>query len=304
MQKTKIEVLLDKMQLVLEEAGANLDEMEQRLLAKYSRQLTEMLEGQHSTKEVAAGPAQQSHSEPPKAKPSASREESASTKQSAPPSSQEEAPPAAKSSPETNQEDQPQAKPKVNPLDEEEPEADKEVENTMNFSFVEDEKETETAPQPSTGEETGNDKGDYHEEIYRNLEEIKRKRSANKDLVGDDEDSDEEEEGEAPMPEKDTEPSVNDRFRHEESDLVNHLKATPIKNLQREIDLNDKFWFINELFDGDATTFNNLLKELDQLHSFEDAKAKIDKLGKEKYGWSADDRAVNKLYQTVRRRYL
>lgn len=95
--------------------------------------------------------------------------------------------------------------------------------------------------------------------------------------------------------------SINERFKREEGDLVDQLKTKPIENLNNEIDLNDKFWFIQELFDGKSTPFNELISELDQLRTWDDAKDKINKYSAD---WDQNSRVAKKFMNVVRRRYL
>lgn len=99
------------------------------------------------------------------------------------------------------------------------------------------------------------------------------------------------------------EASLNDIFKGEQKDLADHLKDKPIQSLKQEIDLNQKFWFIQELFEGDGSRFNQLLGELDQLHHFTEAERKIESFVGQ-YDWQEKEKAAAKFMQLVQRRYV
>lgn len=278
MQKTKIEVLLDKMLLVMEEADAILNEVDKRLLEKYARQIAALLDTDDNDQTAKQGPAD-------------AKEEDPTTPSHESPTVPNE--PANRA--DSKERLATPGKPRVDPLNEE-------SSDSASFSFVED--ESAEKRQAGTDEEKSGPSNKEqqpqqdHAQIYKDLEEIRKNREATQKLMEEEENDDE---AERPPVES---PSVNDRFIQSDSDIVDHLKGTPIRNLQQEIDLNDKFWFINELFEGDATTFNELLKELDALHSFEDARELINEKGAQKFDWPESDRAAQRFYQVVRRRYL
>lgn len=114
---------------------------------------------------------------------------------------------------------------------------------------------------------------------------------------------DPEEEAKASFAHETDEASLNDIFKIEQKDLADQLKDQPIQSLKNEIDLNQKFWFIQELFEGDGPQFNQLLTDLDQLHHFGDARHKIESLGRQ-YHWEEKTKAAEKFMQLVRRRYV
>ena len=104
--------------------------------------------------------------------------------------------------------------------------------------------------------------------------------------------------------EKEIEPddaSLNDRFKKEESVLIDRLKDKPIDSLQLEIDLNEKFWFINELFNGDSAAFNQLLKALDEAGGVQSAREILQNTLKD---IPVESIAVKKLKKLIERRFL
>lgn len=103
---------------------------------------------------------------------------------------------------------------------------------------------------------------------------------------------------------REEEASLNDIFRGEQKDLADKLKDQPINSLQQEIDLNQKFWFIQELFDGDNQRFNDLLQQLDRLRSYADAEQHIKEEVLSHYDWTANEKAASRFMQLVQRRYV
>ena len=269
MLKTKIEVLLDKIQLVLEEAGDNLTDMDKRLLRRYASQIASIVENELSASRITT--------------PSAAgngRIEEASVTQKAEKADtgvkrktpQENKPPAAQSS----GSESPGSKA------EQEKEGASEKEEVFGFLHPQDE------------ERKKREKSEIaFKDIAQSLEAIKEANRKKMALLEEEEEDENEEAGDAS-------PSLNDRFKDEQAVLIDQLKEQPIANLQLEIDLNDKFWFVSELFEGDATAFGNLLKSLDQADNLDSA---LRLLG-EKIDMNTQGQAVQKLLRLVKRRFM
>lgn len=99
------------------------------------------------------------------------------------------------------------------------------------------------------------------------------------------------------------EASLNDIFKQAQKDLADQLKEKPIQSLKQEIDLNEKFWFIQELFEGDSQRFNALLELLDQETDFSAAEQKVGEFVS-RYDWQEKEKAAAKFMQLVQRRYM
>jgi len=267
MLKTKIEVLLDKIQLVLEEAGDNLTDMDKRLLRRYASQIVSIVENELPASGITTS-----------SDAGNGRIEEASVTQKAdtgvkrkPP--QENRPPAA------------QASGSESPGSKGEQEKEEAAEKEEVFGFL----------HPQDEERKRREKSEIaFKDIAQSLEAIKEANRKKMALLEEEEEEDENEEA------GDTSPSLNDRFKDEQAVLIDQLKEQPIANLQLEIDLNDKFWFVSELFEGDATAFGNLLKSLDQAANLDSA---LRLLG-EKMDLNAQGQAVQKLLRLVKRRFM
>ena len=96
---------------------------------------------------------------------------------------------------------------------------------------------------------------------------------------------------------------VNYRFREDKPQVLDRLKNKPISSLQREIGLNERFWFATELFDGDGEELQKLLKEIDTLPDLKQAELTLDVKGSVKYDWSGKEKVVQQFRALVQRRF-
>lgn len=144
------------------------------------------------------------------------------------------------------------------------------------------------------------------DQVLKELEEVQKNRSTYERVV-DKEDTEKESRQKSintVAREKTENASVNERFADETSeDLALQLKKGPITSLTSGINLNDKLWFVKDLFGGDADSFNTAMKNLDAAGTGEDAKVMFNKLVSS-HNWNPNDRPVTKLLSLVQRRYL
>ncbi len=68
-------------------------------------------------------------------------------------------------------------------------------------------------------------------------------------------------------------PSVNDMMAgiKKNKDLASYLKAGPVKDLKKAIKLNDRIWYINELFNKNAATYEKTVDVLNQFENLDQA---------------------------------
>lgn len=81
------------------------------------------------------------------------------------------------------------------------------------------------------------------------------------------------------------------------------LGAAKINSLKEAIGLNDKLQFINELFNGDATSYNEAIEHLNQFDSHEGALERLSELA-EKENWEKENPTVDEFAHFVIRRYV
>jgi hypothetical protein len=98
--------------------------------------------------------------------------------------------------------------------------------------------------------------------------------------------------------------SVNEKLHldsDEDKSLGSRLKQ-PISDLKTAIGINDRFLFINELFDGDMREYDEALKSFNNCMSLQDA-ISIFEQAKISRKWTKDIESVNKLLDFIHRRY-
>jgi hypothetical protein len=82
--------------------------------------------------------------------------------------------------------------------------------------------------------------------------------------------------------------------------LSSRLQTKPITNIQNAIGLNDKFLFINELFDGDADKYNGTIETLNKATHFNEAYHFL----VENFKWDMDSELVQKILDLIRRKLI
>ncbi|MFH0866773.1 MAG: hypothetical protein V1904_11300 [Bacteroidota bacterium] len=104
---------------------------------------------------------------------------------------------------------------------------------------------------------------------------------------------------------KDEKKSLNEKLSdsHTEKSIASKLQKNPIKDMKTAIGINEKFMFINELFEGSLQKYNENINSLNSQKSKTDA-LKLMELLKNEYSWKADSDAYTALAELVLRRYL
>lgn len=81
------------------------------------------------------------------------------------------------------------------------------------------------------------------------------------------------------------------------------IKLKPIKSLKAGIGINDKFMFINDLFEGNARQYNKSIKKLDEAENLKDAFYILGDM-KDENIWEADDNVYRQFKVYIERRFL
>lgn len=87
-----------------------------------------------------------------------------------------------------------------------------------------------------------------------------------------------------------------------DNSLAARLGKSPINDLRKAIGINDKFLFINELFEGNLQQYNHAIDELDGFRSYNGAKTYLIELSV-LHGWDTDSPAVHKLHELIDRKF-
>jgi len=78
-------------------------------------------------------------------------------------------------------------------------------------------------------------------------------------------------------------------------------KHSKVESLKNTIGINEKFFFINELFDGNLSEYNDAIDSLDKLKIWDDSVSILEDLS-QKYNWQGKTDAVEQLKQFVARK--
>lgn len=99
-------------------------------------------------------------------------------------------------------------------------------------------------------------------------------------------------------------PSLHDKLTasREDKSLAVKLSKNPVTDLKKSIGINEKFSFINELFDGDMNRYSEAIDKLNRCTGPGDASALLETLAGT-HGWSGDGECFAKLKELVERRF-
>lgn len=84
------------------------------------------------------------------------------------------------------------------------------------------------------------------------------------------------------------------------ADISSVLQSAPIKTISASMGINDKFFFIRELFNSDTDLFRQTLNDLDNSSNFNTAYNYL----MDKFGWDMESEPVQKLLNLVRRKFI
>lgn len=99
---------------------------------------------------------------------------------------------------------------------------------------------------------------------------------------------------------------VDTLFEQEQArELADKLGSAPLSDLTRAFSINDRLYFINELFGRDQQNFVDTLRRLNELRSFDEAKQYLAQEVARKYDWTKKEKkATAKAFiKTVRRKF-
>lgn len=100
-----------------------------------------------------------------------------------------------------------------------------------------------------------------------------------------------------------SEPMLNEKLKEEKKELASLLNEAPIADLRRAIGINDRFVFIQELFNADETMYERCIKTINSFTTYSEAEGWIQRELKVKLGWKEDSESVQHFDQLVMRRF-
>lgn len=146
--------------------------------------------------------------------------------------------------------------------------------------------------------------------IQENIEELDEDIHPNQTNLLDaiEEHVDEEEEAEPPIDNvvQENSSSINDKFASDapEKTLADKLSRQPIKDLKAAIGLNQKFLFMNDLFEGDNEIFHDAINKINSCNTLDEAIEHIDGNLVSAYSWDKESNSVLNFMDLVERRFM
>ncbi|MCF8295432.1 MAG: hypothetical protein K9I34_05135 [Bacteroidales bacterium] len=84
-----------------------------------------------------------------------------------------------------------------------------------------------------------------------------------------------------------------------ESDIASQFKSSKLEDINQGISLNDRIWFIRELFKDNSETYHQTIQTLNQAGTLEEASHYIQST----FDWDTESRSVQKFLKVVSRRF-
>ena len=102
------------------------------------------------------------------------------------------------------------------------------------------------------------------------------------------------------------EPSVADRLAKSKSEksVADKMQHKPVKDIRDAIGINEKFLFINELFDGNLQDYSEALNTLNASADLQSAQEFIERELAVRFKWSDDNEHVKNFRNLVARRFV
>lgn len=85
--------------------------------------------------------------------------------------------------------------------------------------------------------------------------------------------------------------------------LADKLQSKPLTDLKKSIGMNEKFVFVNELFEGDQKVFNENLDQLNNFTEYEQARRHLFETLASSMKWNVESKAFSDLSDLIKRRF-
>jgi len=92
------------------------------------------------------------------------------------------------------------------------------------------------------------------------------------------------------------------KTRNDES-IADKLQKKPLVDLKKSIGINERFAFINELFDGNQIHFNETIETINTFNNYEEANNILHNELATKYKWDLKSHSFNELHELIKRRF-
>ncbi len=85
--------------------------------------------------------------------------------------------------------------------------------------------------------------------------------------------------------------------------LAGAFQRKPVESIHQSISLNQKFTFINQLFNGDSVAYHIAIDDLEHCRGFAEAKELMNRVYGPKYHWRMNPDEADEFYEIVQRRF-
>lgn len=96
---------------------------------------------------------------------------------------------------------------------------------------------------------------------------------------------------------------LNEKLHTEKEMLADKIKVKATNDLRTVIDLNERFFFTKELFNGDGYAFDKAIRFLNGLTSMEDANVYVERELSKNYNWQNKQDAMQKFISAIRLKF-
>jgi hypothetical protein len=86
--------------------------------------------------------------------------------------------------------------------------------------------------------------------------------------------------------------------------IAEKLQAKPVEDLQKSIGINERFLFLNELFNGNPQHYSEAISRLNSFTNLQDAKSFLNDNLLVKYAWNKSSTAYLELSKLIERRLM
>ncbi len=93
---------------------------------------------------------------------------------------------------------------------------------------------------------------------------------------------------------------LNEKLAGNKNNVSDTIHAKPVKSIAGSMGVNDKFYFMRELFDGKADVFRGTIESLDNTVNFDEAANYLSS----KFNWDMDSEPVQSLLNLIRRKFI
>ncbi len=87
------------------------------------------------------------------------------------------------------------------------------------------------------------------------------------------------------------------------TNILEQFQQASISNIRSAISLNQKFLFINKLFNGDSFAFNDAVSRIEDCNTYDEARHLVNQEYSVKYGWDFESEEAQSFFEILERRF-